>query len=77
MFIPFNLNHLFESHSSLNNVDPDENFFTENCHKNCNSDYYLESTFKLRSQNCVDNTYLSLIHLNLRSFQKNYSNFEN
>ena len=28
-------------------------------------------------QNCVDNTYLSLIHLNIRSFQKNYSNFEN
>ena len=77
MFIPFNHNHLFETHSSLNNVDPDENIFTENCRKNCKSDYYLESTFKIRSQNCVDNTYLSLIHLNIRSFQKNYSNFEN
>ena len=32
MFNPFN--HLFKSHSSLNDVDLEVNFFAENSHKN-------------------------------------------
>ena len=65
--------------SPLSDNDPDnflDDFNGSHLSKNCS--YYNENTFKQKCTRGDDLTqYMSLMHVNIRSVQKNFSNFEN
>ena len=72
-----NYDPLFSSHNlSLtrsDDIDPDVNFGTDDVH--CARDYYIEDKFNemLRNDNLWDEDF-SLLHLNIRSLQRNVNN---
>ena len=58
------------------NCDPDLNYYNSYLN-NTNCNYFVESTFNNKCKDrCIDTSSFSLVHLNIRSMQKNMSNFK-
>ena len=78
LFSPFELN--IDDESPLTDVDPDVQFYQNHCNDMLHScDYYVEDTFCKRLEelsNYQDNC-LSMIHLNIRSANRNLDSFSN
>ena len=75
LFNPFEFNNNLDY---LCDTDPDDKYFNVLSSNICNSDYYLEDSFKAKcSQNKYDSSCFSLIHLNIRSVPKHLDEFIN
>ena len=77
IFMPFDFND--ESSSPLTDVDPDIQFFNDQCNQRLSScDYMLENAFNDKISNLnVVNTGFSIMHTNIRSIPKNLSKLRN
>ena len=77
LFHPFDLDD--NLNSPLQAIDPDVQYFSNNCNialQSCN--YYHEDSFnKTVNELKINNECLSFIHENIRSTKKNLSSFEN
>ena len=75
LFNPFEFNN---NSDYLCDTDPDDQYFNVLSSDICNSDYYLEDSFKTKcSQNKYDSSCFSLIHLNIRRVPKHLDEFVN
>ena len=75
----FNLMDLNTIHDMLplRDVDPDVNYFNTVNWENLRSDYHTENTFNDGFKKMLgDSQNFSIMHLNIRSVHKNFSNFE-
>ena len=77
IFTPFDFND--ESSSPLTEVDPDIQFYNDQCNQRLSScDYMLEDAFNDRISNLnVANNGFSIMHTNIRSIPKNLSKLRN
>ena len=70
----------FETSKSIllnNDFDPDNNLFNEDCFQNLNAKYFTINETKNTFQNSNSDSSLSILHLNIRSMNKNFGNFKN
>ena len=77
LVLPFEINDDYNPHALDQDIDPDANFFNiPELHLGTNSNYYLEDDFNsLSSSNVIiNNSKLSLFHLNIRSLRCNNVN---
>ena len=74
IFTPFEINDSFDT--PFADIDPDYQYYT-NFHHNgkLNCDYYLEDKFRCKLDK-IDESQLSLFHLNVKSISKHYDELE-
>ena len=74
IFTPFEINDSFDT--PFADIDPDYQYYT-NFHHNgkLNCDYYLEDKFQCKLDK-IDESQLSLFHLNVKSISKHYDELE-
>ena len=58
-----------------NNSDPDENFFDETSFSKIDAQYFSLAELK-ENHNALDNRSFSILHVNIRSLNKNFGNFK-
>ena len=76
IFNPFELNQDSLS-DPLMDVDPDNNYFSNLTISTLNSEYYLEDSFNNKcNELSISSKNFSMIHMNIRSAQKNLKEFE-
>ena len=59
-----------------NDFDADNNFFNENTFQNLNANYFSEEEFKDKLNTQSNNLSFSILHINIRSMNKNFENFK-
>ena len=78
IFLPFDLNENLDIYNHMAEIDPDINYYSNQCNTLFNScDYYLENSFNKKIQEfAIDANSFSLMHCNIRSAVKNLSKLE-
>ena len=77
IFSPIDLNHDLNEYDMLKDLDPDVNFYNNIEHTiTSKCKYYFEDMFNREINENLSNDFLSMIHLNIRSAQKNLNDFE-
>ena len=59
-----------------NSFDPDSNFFNENIFQTLNANYFSEEEAKFKLSSQTNKLSFSILHLNIRSMNKNFENFK-
>ena len=77
IFSPFDFNDNFDT--PLHDVDPDIQFYNKHYSGSLQDcDYYLENMFNEKIKKCkISNQSFSVLHMNIRSMQKNLGSLEN
>ena len=74
IFTPFEINDSFDT--PFVDIDPDYQYYTNFHHSgNINCDYYFEDKFRCKLQK-IQESQLSLFHLNIKSISKHYDELE-